>query len=255
MDAPKAPDPVKTANAQAAMNKETAITQAELNNVNQVTPYGNLTYTQSGTNPDGTPKYTATQTLSPENQALYDKYMGLAGSLGDIGNTLAGNVASTYGQPFKLGNEETEARLFDLGSKRLDPLFAQQEDQLRTRLTNEGLTPGTDAWNAEMTQFGQGKNDAYNQLLLQGRSLADTEMTSERNQSLNELMAALSGSQVQSPGFTNTPQTPVSGVDYAGLVQNAYNQKAANYQAGMGGLFGLGGTVAGGWARSGFAGL
>jgi hypothetical protein len=43
-----------------------------LNNVNQVTPYGNLNYTQSGKWEDGTPQFTATQTLSPEQQKLFN---------------------------------------------------------------------------------------------------------------------------------------------------------------------------------------
>jgi len=43
--APAAPDPVATANAQAAVNKETAITNAQLNRINQYSPYGSLTYT------------------------------------------------------------------------------------------------------------------------------------------------------------------------------------------------------------------
>lgn len=45
--APEAPDPVATAAAQAQYNQQTAQTQQQLNMVNQVTPYGSLTYTQS----------------------------------------------------------------------------------------------------------------------------------------------------------------------------------------------------------------
>ncbi len=41
---PAQPDPVATANAQGAVNKETAITQAELNMIDQQGPYGSLTY-------------------------------------------------------------------------------------------------------------------------------------------------------------------------------------------------------------------
>ena len=40
-----------------------------------------------------------------------------------------------------------------------------------------------------------------------------------------------------------TPQTGVGGVDLAGLIQDNYNTKMANYQSGMnamGGIFGLG---------------
>lgn len=47
---PKPPDPMQTATAQQGMNRNTAITQQLLNQTNQVTPYGNLTYSQSGSN-------------------------------------------------------------------------------------------------------------------------------------------------------------------------------------------------------------
>lgn len=50
MSAPKAPDPAKTAAAQADMNQNTAVTQYLLNATNQVTPQGKLTYSQSGQN-------------------------------------------------------------------------------------------------------------------------------------------------------------------------------------------------------------
>lgn len=48
---PAAPDPAATAAAQTASNKETALWQAALNNVNQITPYGTLTYNQTGGGP------------------------------------------------------------------------------------------------------------------------------------------------------------------------------------------------------------
>ena len=57
---PAAPDPVATAAAQTQQNKDTAYWNAVLNNVNQVTPYGNLTYKQTG----GGQQY---------DQAAYDK--------------------------------------------------------------------------------------------------------------------------------------------------------------------------------------
>jgi len=66
--APPAPDPAATARAQATANRETAVTQFGLNAVNQYTPYGNLEYAQAGTWADGTPRFTATQTLSPAEQ-------------------------------------------------------------------------------------------------------------------------------------------------------------------------------------------
>lgn len=46
--APEPPDPKVTAAAQTGTNVSTAVANATLGNVNQVTPYGNLTYSQSG---------------------------------------------------------------------------------------------------------------------------------------------------------------------------------------------------------------
>lgn len=252
MKAPSAPDPAQTAAAQAQMNKETAVTQYGLNATNQVTPYGNLTYNQIGTWDDGTPRFEATQTLSPEMQDLYNKYSGIASNLGDIGTNLSGNVKDQFSQPFSLDNEAVEGRIFDLGSKRLDPMFAEGEESLRTRLMNQGLQPGTPAWEAEMRRFSEGKNDAYNNLLLTGRQQAGNELLTERNQSLNEMIAALTGTQTQNPNYVNTPTPGVSGVDYAGLVQDNYNNAMQNYQAKLSGLFGMGKALAGGWATGGF---
>ena len=43
---PTPPDPAETAAAQAAINKDTAITQANLNRVDEYTPYGSSTWSQ-----------------------------------------------------------------------------------------------------------------------------------------------------------------------------------------------------------------
>src|SRR5690606_16080061 len=74
MDAPSPPpppDPMATARAQGQINKETAIAQARLNAVNQVTPYGNFTY-EAGPEVEGVPQYTATQTFTPEQPHIFE---------------------------------------------------------------------------------------------------------------------------------------------------------------------------------------
>jgi hypothetical protein len=100
-----------------------------------------------------------------------------------------------------------------------------------------------------MTQFQQGKNDAYNQLYLQGDAQAASESLAQRNQPINEISALMSGSQVGTPTFASNPQTSVAGTDVAGITQNSYlDQNQQNQQAvqgnnaTMGGLFGLAGT-------------
>lgn len=257
---PPAPNPTQTAAAQTQSNRDTAITQYGLNATNQVTPYGNLSYSQSGTWDDGTPRFTATQTLSPEEQALYNQYTESQKKLGAIGGRQIDKVGTILDTPFKLDNEATESRLMELGRKRLDPVLTQRRDALETKLYNQGLQPGTEAWNRAITLNDQGQNDAYNQLLLTGRTQANQELLTERNQPLNEITALMSGSQVQQPNFVNTPNASVAPTDVAGITQQGYQNSLIPWQneqqqqqAMLGGLFGLGGTALGGWARGRFA--
>ncbi|MCZ4089327.1 tail fiber domain-containing protein [Sinorhizobium psoraleae] len=243
---PKAPDPQQTANAQAGMNRDTAITQQQLNMVDQQGPYGSLTYTQSGTNKfknaQGqwveTPKYTATTTLSPEQQKILEQTQAANLNLGTIANERSSFLKDYLAKPFDV-NAQTEAKLYDLGSKRLDPRFAEQQEALRTQLINSGIRPGSAAYTSALRDFEANRNDAYNQLALTGRQQAFQEASYERAQPLNEISALLSGAQVQQPSFVSTPQTSVGGVDYTGLVNNKYQSEVAQSNARMGGLFGL----------------
>lgn len=252
MDAPSPPDPVKTAEAQSQYNKETAVAQQGLNSVNQISPWGNLTYSQIGSWEDGTPRFQATTSLSPEQQELYNLSTATQKNLGNIGVEQSGKIRDLLNSPIDMSNEAVESRLFDLGSKRLNPVFAEREGQMRQDLLNRGIREGTPAFEAEMRRFNESRNDAFNQLALTGRGQAMQELLTARNQPINEITALLSGSQVQSPQFQSTPQTPVSGVDYAGLVSNNYNQQVAANNSMLGGLAGLGGSLIGGWAKSGF---
>ncbi len=257
---PPAPDPVATANAQQNLNQNTATTQQLLNMTNQVTPQGSLTYNQTGSNSftgaDGktytVPQFTATQTLSPTEQKLFDLNTTSRTNLGNAGVTATGKINDILGSNINLSNDAVENRLFDLGTRRLTPQFQRDEDSLRTQLINSGIRPGSDAWNTEMTRLSQNKNDALNSLLLSGHQTAVNDILTERNQPLNEITALMSGSQVQNPSFASTPQTSVAGTDYAGMVRDNYNAAQQNYQAQLqqnnamlGGLFGLGGTLGG----------
>jgi hypothetical protein len=91
---PDYPDPKVTAAAQSGMNRDTAITQQQLNMVNQVTPDGSLTYQQTGesgfTDSQGnyvaTPTYTATTQLSDSQKAIKDQTDAASLNLGTIAN-------------------------------------------------------------------------------------------------------------------------------------------------------------------------
>jgi hypothetical protein len=77
---PTPPDPVATANAQAADNQQTAETQQALNLTNQVTPYGSVNYAQTGNtsyvDSNGktisVPQYTQTTTYNPQEQGIFN---------------------------------------------------------------------------------------------------------------------------------------------------------------------------------------
>ncbi|MGM4987423.1 tail fiber domain-containing protein [Tardiphaga sp. 841_E9_N1_2] len=257
--APAAPDPAATAAAQSAANKDTAITQYGLNATNQNTPTGSLSYKQIGTWSDGTPRYEATTALNAGEQSIYDTGLQTRQNVAGIGKDQSARIASLLGSPVDLSNEATESRLMELGSKRLDPRFARESDALETNLINRGIRPGSKAYDTMRTQFDQGKNDAYNQLLLTGRGQAVQEALTERNQPINEITALMGNSQVSQPNFTSTPSPGVAPTDVIGANQQSLNQQNVGYQgalsqnnAMMSGLFGLGGAGLGGWAQGGF---
>jgi hypothetical protein len=251
MNAPKAPDPMKTAQAQAGLNEETAVTQAQLAATNQITPYGNLTYDQIGEWDDGTPRFEATQSLSPEQQGLYDRFTQAQTQFGDIANTQLGRVSEQMGSPFDI-DSAAGGQIAEMQRQFLDPEWGRRADNLEATLAARGLSPGGEAYGARQQEFGDQRDRAYDAMYLNARQQGVQEALAERNQPLTELTSMLSMTQPQSPSFTSTPQPGVAPVDYTGLVTNEYNQKVANQNAMMGGLFGLGSAVAGGWARAGF---
>lgn len=257
---PPAPDPAATAAAQTQANTAAAKTQQQMNMVDQVTPYGNLTYTQTGKWEDGTPKFSSTTTLSPEEQAKQQQQWEFDSLVNTLGINQTKKLTGLLDSPLKLGNEATEARLDELARARIDPQFERQRNALENKLYNQGVMPGSQAYKEAMDEIGRQENDARNQLYLTGRQQANTELLTERNQPINETTALMSGGQVQQPSFTNTPTAQVAAPDVAGMTYQSYQmgpyaqwqQKNADRQAMMGGIFGLGSAAMGGWARGGF---
>lgn len=253
---PPPPDPKDTAAAATGTSVGTAIANTELGNVNQVGPTGSLTYSQSGTSTYTDPytgqtyeipNYTATTTLTPEQQAIFDSTQAAQSSLGQTAAQQAAYLQEYMAQPADFDTAAVEEYLFGLGTDRLNPQFEQERAAMETRLANQGLTPGSAAWEAEMANFGQRQNDAYNQLALTGRSQALNEMMMQRNQPINEIMALLSGSQIAMPNFAMNQPSTIPTTDTAGLINANYTQTYDQYLAQLqqqqnllGGLFGFG---------------
>ena len=359
--APKAPDPVATAGAQTGMNIGTAIAQGAMNNVNQITPYGSLNYSQSGTYQHidpltgktyDIPQYTATQTLSKGQQQLYDNQLGaqtslaaLAGQQADrLGNILGGpvdlskapsvgrpNLQMIGGSPFiqdkiggsnagditrsygdEAGYADQRQRVEDALMQRMSPSLEADRARLSAQLANSGIQMGSEAYDREMRNVGTRENDArlgailgageeqsrlagldrdrasfenaaqtqqfgqnlqrtafgndarqnafnnrmaatgYNNQLRQqqfgnDQSLRNNylnEQYAARNQPINEIAALLGTGQVQNPSFVNTGGNNIANVDYAGLVNQNYNQRLAQWQQGQSTLGSILGTGA-----------
>ncbi|PBB96462.1 tail fiber domain-containing protein [Mesorhizobium sp. WSM3862] len=258
-DPPAPPDPKETSAASTATNVGTAIANANLGNVNQVTPDGNLTYSQTGTykwNDPYTgksydiPTYTATQTLSQAGQAIKDQTDQAQLNLGKLANSQSAFLNDFLSKPVDLSNDATEARLMDLGMKRLQPALDARRASNEADLINRGIRPGSDAYAQAQNLENQGENDAYNQLLLQGRGQAVQEALAQNSAPINNLTALLSGSQVSQPNFVNANMPTIPTTDVAGLINTNYNQKLQNWQQQaqsssdlFGGLFGLGANL------------
>ena len=256
---PEPPDPRETSAASTSTNVGTAIANANLGNVNQITPEGTLTYDQTDMftwNDPYTgesyeiPRYTATQTLSPDQAALRSTNMETMGNLAGIGRDQSARIGELLGTNVDLSNDAVEGRLMELGRKRLDPALADRRAANESDLLNRGIRPGSDAYDHAMKNLYQGENDAYNQLLLGGRGQSVQEILTSRNQPINEISALLSQSQVSQPNFIPTDQPKIPTTDVAGLINNEYDQRLgiwkqqqAQQQSLLGGLFGLGSSL------------
>jgi hypothetical protein len=107
--APTPPNPTATAAAQTGTNVSTAIANSYLGNTNQVTPQGSLNFTTGDnfTYTDPTtgqtfsiPRWTATQTLTPQGQQTLEQQQQAQGNLAGIANQQSGAIQNLLGTPF-----------------------------------------------------------------------------------------------------------------------------------------------------------
>jgi len=240
--APATPDYVGAAQTTAAGNLDTARAAAAANRVNQYTPYGSLEYTHKGTGDDG---WSATQTLSPAEQQKLTQTNALETGLLSTAQQGLGYVNQTLGAGGKL-NESTLAQpgisgqtVQDAVMSRLQPQMEQNRESLRTRLANQGLMEGSEAYRAATQDQSQQENDLYTQAALQGintgltaRQQGIQEQYTAQDRPLNIVNALRTGNQVQTPQFVNVPQQQTTaGADILGAVSQQYNAESNNVNA------------------------
>lgn len=247
-----------------------------------------MTYSYDGqghTLPDGTfvPNTTATTTLSPDQQKLYDQNMGLSQALNDIAAQGLGYVGGTVNKPIDLNSLPARGqapKLEDFNStrdsvtealmQRLDPQIQADRSKLIGRLSNQGINLGSKAYATASSLQGQNENDMRNQALLAGTSQANQmynqglasaqysdqaraqalqEQDYARNAPLNMLNNLRTGNQSTTPQFQNmgTGVNVAAAPVYAAVNDQAQaaQQQYQNQGSLMGSLLGGLGTLGG----------
>lgn len=285
---PPAPDPNATASAQSQYDKSTAAYNAALNRYNVYTPYGNQTWQRSGTDASGAPIYSQNISLSPQAQATLNQNMANANNLSQTQGQLLNNARTGLAQPVNteglpgyagpvnhgdlsgLANQATQAS-YNSQMSMLEPQYAQQQEQTKNELANQGLAADSEAYQNAMGNLNrqqdwsrtQAANNATlqgmqydNQLFNQGVSNAYLQNQAQQggfqqaltlhDQPLNEYNSMMTGTQVQAPQFQSNPTVMANAPNYQNAVNsayqgqlNAYNAQTGSQNSFMGGLMGV----------------
>lgn len=185
---PSSPDPYVSAAAQAQFGEQTAAYNAALNNVNQVGPTGSNTWNVTGYSPTGAPEYTQTQSLSPQQQQIFNQQQSNQITAGQTAANLARESQSSLGQPLPTNpnapsvqmqintsgvpgiagsgdlagfTDQAQNAAYQQQTQYLDPQFSQEQQQLDAQLRNSGAQPGSAAYNNAMQLFTNQKQQAY----------------------------------------------------------------------------------------------
>jgi hypothetical protein len=125
--------------------------------------------------------------------------------------------------------------------RRLQPQIAQSDESQKAALANQGIVPGTVAYENAMRTYNQSKNDLLTSAQIQGMN------TGLQAQSLQGTQAGQI-KNLATPSFINAPtQAAVAGPDYLGALGTQTNANIAAQNAALGqstantaGLYGLG---------------
>lgn len=274
---PPPPDPYVTSAANQAGNIGTADAQAALSYVNENSPFGSVRYDQTGTHAikdaQGkeltVPTYTKTTQLSDAERVKYDLENQIAGQAGNIATAQLGRLDQTLSRPIEnpaAGKDYNVYRDEALQAmrERMNPELDRQYEQGLTRLANQGVRPGSEAYREAVALADRSRNDAGLGMVLnagqyaqQAQGMDQAALQSAmaiRNQPINEISALMGQSQVNVPQFQNIAAPTIAGTsvgdniwrNYAaqqGNWQQQANMAMSNRNAMMGGLFGLGSSL------------
>jgi len=196
--APPPPDYAGAAREQGVANQAAGRQTAVLSNPNIISPYGNqmVSYDTAG-GFEGTPQPTITQSLTPDAQAALTAQQNVQRSVAELGMQGVKTAQDVMGKPFQYTGPQIQTSLgpqlapqtsLDLSNvakmpvnagmtgqaaimARLQPQIEQQTKATAQTLANQGITPGSEAYNNAMREQQQGQNDLLSQAALQGINL------------------------------------------------------------------------------------
>ena len=220
-DKPRAPDPGQTAQAQQQYNTQAAQTQQRLNSYNQSNSFGAVNYVADPNSPSG---YRIDTSLNPQSQNLLDTQRGTA-------LNLAQNSAGMYSRPFDLqaAAGPTAGLLNQWQQQYLAPIFKQQDSNIEAQLRNQGLAPGSEAYNNAKNLLARNQGDVTNDYLTKNQGQAFSQALTQYGLPLQTLQG-LEGTMPGNPTFAQTPTSSVQPANYAGLVSENYKNELANYE-------------------------
>ena len=167
-------------------------------------------------------------TGSVQNAPMGGQYGFAGGNLGQPRLTGGFNESAVAQMPVNAGMTGQQAIL-----SRIAPQLQAQRSQLETKLVNQGLRPGDQAWDSAMMAQGQQENDAITQAALQGLNLdmsANQQGFSQAQARAafgNEAALAGFGTQLQAGQFGNQS----IGQNFNQALQAQQAQNAAQQQA------------------------
>jgi hypothetical protein len=231
--APKPPDPTQTANTQQQYNSAAAKDQNKTNSYNQTNSFGAVNYIADPSSPSG---FRIDTTLNPTSQAILDTQRGTA-------LDLARNSSGMYSTPFNAGTE-TAKKLNQWNADYIQPIFNQQDSNLEAKLRNQGLTPGSEAYNNAKNLLSRNQGDFTINYLKNNQGQAFDQAVKEYQMPL-QTIAGLEGTMPGNPTFANAPTAQIQPANYQGAVQANYDAQMKNYQSTWDGISKLGTSVLG----------
>ena len=189
------PDYRDAAVAQGEANEGVVRDQTYANRPNQYTPWGYTSWNpQTFIDPasgEEVTRWDQTQGLTPELQEILNKQIALQGGKTDIAGGMYGRMMDEFGQPMNWEGltplqstpqtqltmpegpledpyqtrQRAEDAMYNSAMSRLQPQFESRRQQAEIQMRNQGLSPGDEAWDAQMSNLANQETDATQQAI------------------------------------------------------------------------------------------